>query len=270
MPTTTKTSTKPVVDRTDQKWASSLKGLKLRVLPIHWWREHKTDKSRRLYEGEITTSHSNGQQPFWKFRCHGEQYPIFYCDILRYVDDDHKIENDYQLPPRPPTTTHVTRETAVNPSTQIARIVPKQQQPRLNADEIAFACQFCKAAGKKVVFQSNRNLISHLRHCESYAARPRRNQSVVRRHSVRVPAIRMRHSHKSHIDRMQSEHAEPQNRAVDQKSDAVFRRPGLREHACLASEHRAEMGIEMENLNSQTKEEQADTGDSVSFGGGGG
>lgn len=259
MPTTTETSTKPVVvHRTDEKWASSLKGLKLRV-PIHWWREHKTDKSRRLYEGEITTYHSDGEQPYWKWRCHGEQYPIFYCDILLYVDDDYKIENDYDLPPRPPTTTQIMRET-VNPSTQIARTVPKQQQPRLNADEIPFACQFCKAVGKKVVFQSNRNLISHLRRCESYAARRRRKQSAVRRHSVRVPAIQMTHSHKSHINRMQSEHAKPQNRAVDQKDDAVFRRPGLREHACLASEHRAEMGMQIEQLETKTKQKQANAG----------
>jgi hypothetical protein len=96
---------KPMV--ADQKWASSLVGLRLKV-PEHWW---NGCTGNTLYAGRISAINvSDHRQRYFTLEMDtGEEYPVRYDAVLCYADREHLTYSGFNLPEKPPADPNVTK-----------------------------------------------------------------------------------------------------------------------------------------------------------------
>ena len=96
---------KPMV--ADQKWASSLVGLRLKV-PEHWW---NGCTGNTLYAGRISAINvSDHRQRYFMLEMDtGEEYPVRYDAVLRYADREHLTHSGFNLPEKPPADPNVIK-----------------------------------------------------------------------------------------------------------------------------------------------------------------
>jgi hypothetical protein len=92
---------KPMV--VDQKWASSLVGLRLKV-PEHWW---NNCSGNTLYAGQIADiNFSSDAKCYFMLKLDSEEnqnlYPMRYDAVLRYADKEHPTHSRFDLPEKPP------------------------------------------------------------------------------------------------------------------------------------------------------------------------
>ena len=93
------------------EWMESLVGLRLNVIQ-YWWVDEVTQKSiggTKLWPGKIDrVSFNDGTdaKPSFIFKCddknYPDGYPIEYCDVKKYADEEDPKFSQFTLPEEPP------------------------------------------------------------------------------------------------------------------------------------------------------------------------
>jgi hypothetical protein len=153
----------------DQKWASSLVGLRLKV-PAHWWNNWS---GNTLYAGQIADiNFSDDAKRYFMLKLDSEEnrnlYPLRYDAVLCYADKEHPTHSRFDLPEKPPAPAdpNVTESGNRKCREELVQAVPKakklQKTSHKAAKKLSIGC--IKSKGKNTpVIKSTKN------HCDSPA-----------------------------------------------------------------------------------------------------
>jgi len=129
---------KPMV--VDQKWASSLVGIRLKV-PAHWW---NNCSGNTLYAGQIADiNFSDDAKRYFMLKLDSEEnrnlYPMRYDAVLRYADKEHPTHSRFDLPEKPPAPAdpNVTKSGKRKSREELVQAVPKAKKLQKTIHEAA-------------------------------------------------------------------------------------------------------------------------------------
>jgi hypothetical protein len=117
----------------DQKWASSLVGLRLKV-PAHWW---NNCSGNTLYAGQIADiNFSDDAKRYFMLKLDTEEtlrlHPMRYDAVLRYADKEHPTHLRFNLPEKPPADPNLTRSCKRKHGKELGQAVSKAKKQKTN------------------------------------------------------------------------------------------------------------------------------------------
>ena len=152
---------KPMV--VDQKWASSLVGLRLKV-PAHWW---NNCSGNTLYAGQIADiNFSDDAKRYFMLKLDSEEnrnlHTMRYDAVLRYADKEHPTHSRFDLPEKPPAPAdpNVTKSGKRKCREELVQAVPKAKKLQKTIHEAAkkLPIDCIKSKGKNTpVVKSTKN-----------------------------------------------------------------------------------------------------------------